>query len=93
MSAEAVTSQIIQVADIPWESLTTSVKAKMLWSDPATKRRAQLTRFEPGATLPMHQHVGDELVYVIEGSISDGSNFDESGEKLSPATLVLVIVH
>jgi anti-sigma factor ChrR (cupin superfamily) len=72
MSAEpANTARIIQVADIAWESLTPSVKAKMLWSDPGTKRRVQLTRFEPGAKLPMHRHVGDELLYVIEGSISD----------------------
>jgi anti-sigma factor ChrR (cupin superfamily) len=72
MSTEAVTlSQIIQVTDIAWASLTSSIKAKMLWSDPATSRRAQLMRFEPGATLPMHRHVGDELLYVIEGSVSD----------------------
>jgi anti-sigma factor ChrR (cupin superfamily) len=48
-----------------------TIKAKMLWSDPATKRRAQLTRFEPGASLSMHRHVGDELLYMIEGSITD----------------------
>ena len=66
-------SQIIEVAEIAWESITPTIKAKMLWSDPATKRRVQLTRFEPGASLSMHRHVGDELLYVIEGSISDES--------------------
>ena len=64
-------SQIIEVAEIAWEAVTPTIKAKILWSDPATKRRAQLTRFEPGAFLSMHRHVGDELLYVIEGSISD----------------------
>ena len=64
-------SQIIRVNDLEWSSMAPAVKAKTLWSDPATKRRALLTRFEPGATLPTHRHVGDELLYVIEGSIGD----------------------
>jgi anti-sigma factor ChrR (cupin superfamily) len=72
MAAEqANPSQVIEVAEIAWEPMMPNIKAKLLWSDPATKRRAQLTRFEPGATLPMHRHIGDELLYVIEGSISD----------------------
>jgi anti-sigma factor ChrR (cupin superfamily) len=50
-----------------------NIKAKMLWTDSATKRRAAMARFEPGALLPLHRHVGDELLYVIEGSISDES--------------------
>jgi anti-sigma factor ChrR (cupin superfamily) len=66
-----VASQIIRVNEVEWSPMVPNVKAKVLWSDPATKRRAQLTRFEPGASLPMHRHVGDELLYVIEGAISD----------------------
>src|SRR5262252_7563099 len=72
-------SQIIEVAEIAWESTTPTIKAKILWSDPATKRRAQLTRLEPGAFLSMHRHVGDELLYVIEGSISDESSTVSAG--------------
>jgi anti-sigma factor ChrR (cupin superfamily) len=64
-------SQIIQVSEREWTPMAPNVKAKVLWSDPTTKRRAQLTRFEPGATLAMHKHAGDELLYVIEGAISD----------------------
>src|SRR5215467_5772536 len=66
-----LSSQIIRVNEIEWSPMVPKVTAKVLWSDPATKRRAQITRFEPGATLPMHRHVGDELLYVIEGAISD----------------------
>jgi anti-sigma factor ChrR (cupin superfamily) len=76
MAAEAShRSQIIEVAEIAWVSMMPNIKAKILWSDPAIKRRAQFTRFERGTSLPIHPHVGDELLYVIEGS-----NFDESGE-------------
>jgi anti-sigma factor ChrR (cupin superfamily) len=37
-----------------------------------------LVRFDPGAQLPRHRHIGDELIFVIEGS-----NADESGEVLT----------
>jgi len=72
-------SQIIRVSEREWEPMSATIKLKTLWSDTASKRRAQLTRFEPGATLPMHRHVGDELLYVIEGSISDESGTTAAG--------------
>jgi anti-sigma factor ChrR (cupin superfamily) len=74
-----VSSQVIRVNEIEWTPMLPNVKAKVLWSDPATKRRAQLTRFEPGASLPMHRHVGDELLFVIEGAISDEHGTTTSG--------------
>jgi len=79
--ADAVSnpSTIIEVSELEWQPVTPTIKAKLLWSDAATKRRAQLTRFEPGATLPMHKHVGDEFLYVIEGSISDESGTTAAG--------------
>ncbi len=74
-------SQIIRVSDIQWSAMPAMpvVKAKPLWIDPDTGRRAQLARFEPGATLPMHRHAGDELLLVIEGSISDEHGTTTSG--------------
>jgi anti-sigma factor ChrR (cupin superfamily) len=72
-------SQIIRVSERTWEPMSPTIKLKALWSDPASKRRAQLTRFEPGATLPMHRHDGDELLYVIEGAISDESGITKAG--------------
>jgi anti-sigma factor ChrR (cupin superfamily) len=78
-SATSTASQIIRVSERGWEPMSPTIKFKALWSDPATKRRAQITRFEPGATLPMHRHVGDELLYVIEGAISDESGVVPAG--------------
>jgi anti-sigma factor ChrR (cupin superfamily) len=72
-------SQIIAVSGREWETASPTIKIKKLWSDPATKRRAQITRFEPGATLPTHRHVGDEVLYVIEGAISDESGTTAAG--------------
>jgi len=66
-------SRIIRVSDIEWTPMPAmpALKAKPVWIDESTRRRAQLARFEPGATLPMHRHAGDELLLVIEGSIED----------------------
>ena len=54
------------------------VRQKPIWRDKETKRRVVLVRFEPGAKLPVHRHVGDELIFVIEGS-----NADKSGEVMT----------
>ncbi len=64
-------SQLIVAGEGEWQTMSPTLKAKILWSDPATKRQLRLTRFEPGAKLALHRHAGDELVYVIEGAISD----------------------
>ena len=64
-------SQIISISDVPWQERQPGVRMKSLWADPETKRRAVLTRIEPTAQLPRHRHVGDELLYVIEGALSD----------------------
>ena len=64
-------SRIISVSDRPWEERQPGVKRKLLWEDPATQRRAIMNRIEPRAQLPCHRPVGDALVFVIEGALSD----------------------
>jgi anti-sigma factor ChrR (cupin superfamily) len=64
-------SCIISISDLAWQDRQPGVRMKEIWEDPGTKRRALLTRLEAGAQLPLHRHVGDELVFVIEGGISD----------------------
>src|SRR4029434_7650072 len=72
-------SQIIAVNEFAWQEFQPGIALKVLWQDPSTKRRAQMTRFAPGAQLPMHRHVGDELIFVIEGAISDESGTVTAG--------------
>lgn len=64
-------SEIISVADVAWQARQPGVRTKNLWEHPATSRRAVMTRIDPDANLPLHRHVGDELVFVIEGAIAD----------------------
>jgi anti-sigma factor ChrR (cupin superfamily) len=67
-------SQVIALSDLPWIEARPGVRQKRIWEDKATERRALLAQFEPGATLTKHRHVGDELIFIIEGA-----NADESG--------------
>ncbi len=62
------------MSDLPWVETRPGVRQKKIWDDPVNQRRAILARFEPGATLARHRHVGDELIFLIEGA-----NADESG--------------
>jgi anti-sigma factor ChrR (cupin superfamily) len=64
-------SQIITLSDLPWQERQPGQRMKTIWEDPATKRRAVLSRVEPEAKLPLHRHAGDELIFVIEGALSD----------------------
>lgn len=71
MADSSTASRIVEVAAIPWVEMHPGIHAKALWADEATKRRVQLTRFEPGASLPRHRHDGDEILFVIEGVLTD----------------------
>jgi anti-sigma factor ChrR (cupin superfamily) len=72
--APAPPSQVFPLSELPWVEARPGVRHKKIWEDKAGERRAILARFEPGATLARHRHVGDELIFVIEGA-----NADESG--------------
>src|SRR5712692_5447326 len=67
-------SQSFTLSDLAWVEPLPGVRQKRIWEDKATERRCLLARFEPGAALPLHRHVGDELIFVLEGA-----NADESG--------------
>lgn len=71
MAESSPPSRTIAVADLEWRLGRFGLWTKDLWSDPPTQRKAVLTRFWANGQLPMHRHVGDELLYVIEGAISD----------------------
>lgn len=79
MAESSPPSRTIPVAALKWHLGRFGLWTKELWSDPATQRKAVLTRFWNNAQLPMHRHVGDELLYVIEGSISDESSTIAAG--------------
>ena len=73
------TSQYVDVNAVPWQEARPGVHWKILWEDPTRTHRAIIVRYEPGATIPRHRHVGDEQIYVLEGSVSDDTGTCTAG--------------
>jgi len=69
--ASAPPSQMFTLSELAWVDALPGVRLKPIWEDKTTARRAILARFEPDASLPAHRHVGDELIFVIEGASVD----------------------
>src|SRR5712691_9297715 len=80
IKSEASVSRITPVHEIPWQDAGPGLKAKPLWADPSTQRRAYVGLLAAGARLPLHRHLGDELVYVIEGEVADESGTLMAGQ-------------
>jgi len=80
VQSEASLSRLIPVHEVAWEDAGPGLKAKPLWADPATQRRAYVGLIAAGASLPLHRHLGDELVYVIEGEVADESGTLMAGQ-------------
>ncbi|MGO9451979.1 MAG: cupin domain-containing protein [Candidatus Binataceae bacterium] len=70
-ASQSAASLIISPHRIAWNAETPTKETKRLWFDPVAQRVVQLTRFEPSAKLPLHRHIGNELIYTIEGDVSD----------------------
>lgn len=72
-------SVVIDVDAVPEVKLRPGIFAREVWSDPAGERKALVVRYEPGATIPRHRHVGDEFVYVLSGTLGDESGVITAG--------------
>ncbi|MBI4591648.1 MAG: cupin domain-containing protein [Candidatus Rokubacteria bacterium] len=72
-------SRYVDVNLVPWQERRPGVHWKVLWEEPGSERRAILMRYEPGATIPRHRHVGDEQIFVLEGSVSDDTGTCTAG--------------
>jgi anti-sigma factor ChrR (cupin superfamily) len=57
----------IRASEGKWREMLEGVFLKRLHVDPATRIATSLVRMSAGTSLPVHQHVGVEQFYVIEG--------------------------
>ena len=62
-------SLYVQPGERAWHENRPGVHWKVLWEE--GDRKAVLMRYDPGATIPRHRHLGDEQIFVLEGSVSD----------------------
>ena len=68
----ALASRYVDVERLPWrETRWPKIKMKILLEDKDTGLLTALFRWEPGAELPMHEHVRIEQSFTLEGSLED----------------------
>jgi len=74
----APASLYVAAAERPWFERRPGVQWKILFED--GERRTVLMRYAPGAVIPRHRHVGDEQIFVLEGSVSDDTGTCAAGD-------------
>lgn len=70
-------SHYLDVTGQPWDERRPGVHWKVLWRD--GDRQTVLVRYDPGAVIPRHRHVGDEQIFVIEGEVEDDTGVARAG--------------
>jgi anti-sigma factor ChrR (cupin superfamily) len=73
-----VTSQYVAVGGVPWDERRPGVFWKVLARD--GDRQTVLVRYAPGATIPRHRHLGEEQIFVLEGSVADDTGICRAGD-------------
>jgi anti-sigma factor ChrR (cupin superfamily) len=58
--------------DIEWQPFRPGVHAHWLYRTEDDGPAAALLRYEPGASVPLHEHAGWEHILVLTGAQSDG---------------------
>lgn len=77
MTPPTPVSLYVAVGDRPWQERRPGIHWKVLWEE--GERKAVLMRYAAGAIIPRHRHLGDEQIFVLEGSVSDDTGTCTSG--------------
>jgi len=65
-------SFLVDVNNMPWEETPfPGIQIKTLSHDEETGASTLLFKFAPGAKTPLHEHMGIEQTFVLEGSLVD----------------------
>ena len=71
--------------DLRWEPFRSGVEVHWLYRTDDGGPAAALPRYEPGARVPLHEHMGWEHILVLAGSQSDGATrYAEGALMISP---------
>jgi anti-sigma factor ChrR (cupin superfamily) len=71
-------SEYVRVTSRPWRERRPGVHWKILHEE--GDRRTVLVRYDAGAVVPRHRHLGDEQIFVLEGSVSDDTGTCVAGD-------------
>jgi anti-sigma factor ChrR (cupin superfamily) len=77
----ALSSRYIDIDALPWqEGATKGIHWKVLLEDKERGLTTALSRWAPGASLPLHEHLDIEQTYVLEGSLCDEEGECRAGQ-------------
>ncbi len=80
----SLASNIVDVAQLEWISTKfPGIDVKVLFEDPESGMLTALFRWQPGAVLPLHEHVEIEQSFVVEGSFEDDEGIVTAGNFVS----------
>lgn len=65
--------------ELSWEPFRPGVDIYRLYQDGEQGAMAALLRYEPGASIPMHDHTGFEHIFVLSGSQTDQNGEHQAG--------------
>ena len=65
--------------NLPWQPFRDGVEIYRLYGDNKSGPAAALLRYEPGASVPRHEHTGFEHIYVLTGSQTDENGEHQAG--------------
>lgn len=69
----------VQQDDLPWETFRPGVDIYRLYGDGQGGAAAALLRYQPGASVPRHDHTGFEHIFVLSGSQTDQNGEHKAG--------------
>ncbi|MCK1715586.1 cupin domain-containing protein [Bradyrhizobium sp. 143] len=79
--ANSPPTQIINVNEMPWQPAEgDSLHEKAIWRDTIRERRFVLFKFAPGIVVELHEHIGEELAFQLEGSFVDEAGLLRAGD-------------
>lgn len=71
-SLPALAARYVDIGTLPWRPTRwPGIVMKVLLEDKESGLFTALMRWEPGTSLPLHEHVRIEQTYVLEGSLAD----------------------
>ena len=80
-SLAALSSRYVKVDALPWEpSKFPGIEWKVLMHDEQRGLMTALLRLQPGARLPLHEHVDIEQTFMLEGTLRDHEGECRAGD-------------
>lgn len=67
---------------LDWQPLRPGIDFHALYGQPGQGPAAALLRYAPGASIPLHRHLGHEHILVLEGSQRDANGVYPAGTLL-----------